>query len=319
MAIPTASFVDSSKSSHLICPRHAVLLGSLAILALATIDLATVAASSTLPDWSGQWEIVGATPGPTGGFEESLDQVLKEMQWSPPNKPEVQARVDQIVASEKKAYEAIQHGANAPATTTGPTCTFGFPTIMLDSPLMFEILPTPKETVLIFSGREVRHVYTDGRPHTGKDDLWPTPWGDSIGHWEGQTLVIDTIAVKSPFTIAGPDSIPIMAMGGIGQVVLITYLSSEAHFIERIRMVDKDHLENQMTVIDPHNLAAPWSLTRTYHRVPHVKRMIYEDCEGEDRNPLINGHYTLAPPPSSSAPQSSPAPNNASPAQSPTK
>lgn len=319
MAIPSTDRANCFRSCRFLYWFSAVLLLCLVVIGMAAMDFATRAASSTLPDWSGQWEIVGATPSATGGFEESLAKVLKEMQWSPPNRPEVQAKVDQIVASERKTYEAIQHGADASATTTGPTCTFGFPAIMLDSPLMFEVLATPKETVLIFSGREVRHIYTDGRPHTAKEDLWPTPWGDSIGHWEGQTLVIDTIAVKSPFTIAGPEFTPILAMGGIGHVVLITYVSSQAHFIERMRMIDKDHLEVQMIIIDPVDFTAPWRLTRTYHRVPHVNRMIYEDCEGEDRNPVIDGHYTLAPPPSSRAPQPTPTSQSNPAAKSATK
>ena len=164
--------------------------------------VATMGASSGMPDWSGQWENIGATPDATGGFNQSLDDVLKKMQWGPPNKPELQARVDKIVASERKRLEAISRGED-PGGVDAKACTFGFPLIMLDSPLMFEVLPTPKETTLIFSSREIRHVYTDGRPHTPKDELWATPWGDSIGHWEGQTLVIDTIAVEISFCFFG--------------------------------------------------------------------------------------------------------------------
>jgi len=277
--------------------------------------VAAMGASAGLPDWSGQWEIAGGTPNASGGFEHSLDEVLKMMEWGPPNKPEVQARVDQIVAMERQYYEAIQRGTD-PGGILGPTCTFGFPTVMLDSPLMFEILPTPKETVLIFSGREIRHVYTDGRPHTPKEDLWATPWGDSIGHWEGQTLVIDTIAVKSPFKGVPPEMMIIFAVGE-GEARAITYLSPQAHFVERIRMPDKDHLENEMTIIDPANLTAPWHLSRTYRRVANLHRMVYEDCEGEDRNPVVNGHYTLAPPASSPPPLPAPAPKNAPSAKSP--
>jgi hypothetical protein len=154
-------------------------------------------ASTGLPDWRGQWEIVGVTPSADGGFAESLDMVLREMQWGPPNSPEVQAKVDKIVAQEEKQMEAMRRGVDPGGAVRA--CTFGFPSLMLDSPLMFEILTTPEETALIFSSREIRHVYTDGRPHTPTDELWATPWGDSIGHWEGTTLVIDTIAVKSPF------------------------------------------------------------------------------------------------------------------------
>jgi hypothetical protein len=258
---------------------------------------ASLPAQTRMPDWSGQWEIVGAAPSVSGGFQDPLDRVLKEMQWSPPNKPEVQAKVNQIDAQERKRIEAIKRGEEV--AVTGPTCTFGFPMIMIDSPLMFEIMPTPKETALIFSGREVRHVYTDGRQHTPKDELWPTPWGDSIGHWEGDTLVIDTIDVKSPFPDTGPDFLPVLAAGGeAGQALLVTYLSSQAHFMERIRMVDKDHLEDQMTIIDPADFTEPWHLRRAYERVAHIDRMVYESCEGEgeDRNPIVNGRYTIAPP-----------------------
>jgi len=95
---------------------------------------------------------VGKRWGDTGrdrGFNQSLDQVLKTLQWGPPNKPEVQARVDRIVTMEHKRLEAIARGEDPGGAARA--CTFGYPAIMLDSPLMFEVLPTPKETTLIFS------------------------------------------------------------------------------------------------------------------------------------------------------------------------
>jgi hypothetical protein len=254
-------------------------------------------AQSGLPDWSGQWEIIGSIPSATGGFQQSLDEALGALrQWGPPPyKPDIRAMVEQAEAFlEKRDQETLKNG---PSGVTRPQCTFGYPLIMLFSPLMFEVLPTPKETVLIFSGREVRHVYTDGRPHTGREDLWPTYWGDSIGRWAGQTLIIDTIAVQS--AIVGPELpvIPIIAFGGdANESKSVAVLSQKAHFIERIRMTG-DQLEDRMTIIDPVAFSAPWHISRTYRRVAHVHRMIYEDCEGEDRNPIINGRYTLAPPP----------------------
>jgi hypothetical protein len=91
----------------------------------------------------------------------------------------------------------------------------------------------------------------------------------------------------------------------------ITILSPQARFTERIRMLDKDHLEDRMTVIDPASFTAPWHVNRTYQRVTHIHRMVYEDCEGEDRNPVVNGRFTLAPPPSSTTPRPATAPNSA--------
>jgi len=249
-------------------------------------------ATARLPDWSGQWENVGATPSPDGGFYEPLERVLKELQWAPPLKPEARAAVDKVVAAQRKAIEAMRKGIDPGGAVTA--CTFGYPTIMLESPLMFEILPTPKETALIFSSREIRHVYTDGRAHPGKDDLWPTPWGDSIGRWEGQTLVVDTIAVKSAFP--GREGSAVIAFGGIEETQMIAFLSTEARFSERIRMLDNGQLEDQMTIVDPVNLTAPWHMTRAYRRVERIQRMVYEDCEGEERNPIVDGKFTLTPP-----------------------
>jgi hypothetical protein len=267
--------------------------------AAALLGASTLAVSASaqgppkLPDWSGQWENVGATPSPDGGFYEPLDQVLKELEWSPPSKPEVQAAVDKIVAVQRKAMDAMRKGIDPGGAVTA--CSFGYPALMIESPLMFEILPTPKETALIFSSREIRHVYTDGREHPGKDDLWPTPWGDSVGHWEGDTLVIDTVAVKSAFP--GRDGISVNAFGGIEEMQTVALLSPDARFVERIRMLDKDHLEDRITIVDPQNLTEPWHLRRTYQRVTHIHRMVYEDCEGEERYPIVDGKFTLTPAP----------------------
>ncbi len=273
-----------------------VLLAAALLIGWLVTTSATMGASSpsNLPDWSGEWQQVGATPNPDGGFDDSLKKVLTEMDWSPPMKTALQGKIDKIDAAERKEMEAVLHGANPGGAMVA--CTFGYPAIMLDSPLMFEAVVSPKETVLVFSSRETRTIYTDGRAHPGKDDLWATAWGDSIGHWEGQTLVIDTIAVQAPSGFGSHNGTPILAFGGIEQSLLITYLSPQAHFVERLRMIDKNHLQDQMTVIDPVNFTKPWHLSRTYERVTTIDRMVYEDCEGYDRNPLVNGHFTIAPP-----------------------
>jgi hypothetical protein len=248
-----------------------------------------------LPDWSGQWENVGAIPSPDGGFYQSLEQVLSELEWDPPLKREAQAEVDRVVAAQHEAMAAMRQGIDPGGAVRA--CTFGYPTLMIESPLMFEVLPTPKETALIFSSREVRHVYTDGRDHPSGGDLWPTRWGHSIGHWEGQTLVIDTVAVKSAFP--GRENPTVLAFGGIEDSQMIAMLSRDAHFVERIRMLDDGRLEDRITIDDPAMLTEPWHLTRLYQRVVNIDRMVYEDCEGEERNPIVDGRFTLTPPPAS--------------------
>lgn len=279
--------------------RRKLTLAATLLLGCGMAIATTTSQSTRPPDWSGQWENVGATPDATGGFNESLDQVLKQMEWSPPLNAATKAKVDAMQARQRKRLDAIAHGVDPGGAFTA--CTFGYPGLMLDTPLMFEVLITPEETALIFSSREIRHIYTDGRQHTPKDDLWATPWGDSIGHWEGQTLVMDTIAVKDPY--GPPDGGgAVSAFGDVEGFLTIGILTQQAHFIERMRMIDKGHLEDQMTIIDPANLTAPWHMRRTYERVQHIHRMVYEDCEGEERNPVVNGHFTVSPPPAPSPP-----------------
>ena len=303
----------------MILRKHALAVALL--LACAVACAAATGAPGKLPDWSGQWENVGGTPDASGGFNQSLERVLKIMQWSPPLNAATKAKVDAMQAKERARLAAVARGENPADAFTA--CTFGYPGIMLDTPLMFEVLITPKETALIFSSREIRIIYTDGRQHPGKGDLWATTWGDSIGHWEGQTLVMDTIAVKSAY--GGPDSgSSVSAFGDVEGFLTIGILTQQAHFIERMRMIDPGHLEDQMTIIDPANLTAPWHMKRTYERVAKIHRMVYEDCEGEDRNPIVDGKFTLAPPPDekqqrgpepSSAPEPAPAQQSSAPKQ----
>jgi hypothetical protein len=125
---------------------------------------------------------------------------------------------------------------------------------------------------------------------------------------------MDTIAVKGAY--GGPESgSSVSAFGDVEGFLTIGILTQQARFIERMRMIDPGHLEDQMTIIDPANLTAPWHMRRTYERVQHIRRMVYEDCEGEERNPIVNGKFTLAPPPSETQ-QPAPAPTNATPSPS---
>ena len=64
-----------------------------------------------------------------------------------------------------------------------------------------------------------------------------------------------------------------------------------------IGRTERDRPILRMTITDPANLTAPWQMTRTYRRETHIDRMVHEDCEGEERNPIVDGKFTLAPPP----------------------
>lgn len=132
---------------------------------------------------------------------------------------------------------------------------WGFP-VMMNAAAPVQFLITPEEVLVVNAYRDVRHIYTDGRKHPAPDDLWPTVWGDSIGHWEGDTLVVDTIAVRNPnayFHGAPP-------------------LSDDAHYVERIRMTGPNRLEDDFVIEDPATLSKPW-----------IAKVVYQPAEGFDR------------------------------------
>jgi len=105
--------------------------------------------------------------------------------------------------------------------------------------------------------------------------------GDSIGHWEGDTLVIETVArlANDALAIASP----------------LSKVSEHAKFTERLRLVSPDVLEDEMTIEDPVALARPWTVKIRYRRVTDLDRMTNYDCEENDRNPVVDGQLTVAP------------------------
>ena len=113
-----------------------------------------------------------------------------------------------------------------------------------------EVMQT-KDKVTFFSelNDAMRRVYLDGRKPSAKvlDD--PTYAGYSTGHWEGDTLVVDTVALHTQSFIEG-----------------FTPHSEEMTVHERIRLVDPTLMEDRITVTDPKALTKPWETVKTYRK-----------------------------------------------------
>jgi hypothetical protein len=82
----------------------------------------------------------------------------------------------------------------------------------------------------------------------------------------------------------------------IASTALPAPFSEQVHITERIHALDKNTLEDQMTIIDPATLAHPWVLTIKYHRVSNMPYLVDRECTENDRNPVVNGKFTIAPP-----------------------
>jgi hypothetical protein len=122
------------------------------------------------------------------------------------------------------------------------TCTPpGLPRIYLH-PFPMQIVQAPGEVILLFEYDSIRHqIFTDGRPHdTTLGPLW---MGDSIGHWEGDTLVADTVNFNDKTWLDR-----------------IGHPHSDAlHVVERIRRKDHERLVDDITIEDPKAYTKPWT------------------------------------------------------------
>ena len=118
----------------------------------------------------------------------------------------------------------------------------GVPRIYLQ-PFPLQIVQTPKEAVILYEyDHTVRHVFTDGRKHP--EDLTATYMGDSIGRWDGDTFVVDTVGFndKSWLDRAGRPH------------------SDQLHVIERFQRMNQNDLEIDITIEDAKALAKPWNV-----------------------------------------------------------
>jgi hypothetical protein len=238
-----------------------------------------IAAFAKLPDWSGIWEL-DAFAGQADGQQFSAEgqRRLKEYAAAlrPSFTPEYQAKYEGI---RKKIVAVIAADPAHPPVTHDPLC--GPPPFPATStPGMYQWRVTPEETTFISTVGAVRTIYTDGRSHPPKDELWPTLMGDSIGHWEGDTLAVDTIATRRR-----------LYMGEL--TGFFVPMSDQLHFTERIRMLDHDHMQIEYTVEDPVALTKPIHAVIVHTRVTDFNRMIEEtDCEQNERDPVVNGRFT---------------------------
>ena len=180
-------------------------------------------------DWSGVWELDWQHSG-LGGVRGAS---------APKLTPVSQGKLDAYRAAQKQGENEQGQQANCVPP--------GMPQIMTQ-PYPVEFLFTPgKVTIAIEAYSQMRRVFMDGRKHPEDPDL--TFQGHSIGHWDGDTLVIDSIGFIPTSQISM----------GIGH-------SDQMHIVEHIRKVSADTMTIETTIIDPKVLQEPWTVNRTYKR-----------------------------------------------------
>jgi hypothetical protein len=185
-----------------------------------------------LPDWSGVWN------------PKISDQDAQIKTNPPPWTSKAAAQIEHMFAEEK---------AGRPPPIFVECLPEAMPSWMLVTHNAMEFLFTPGRVTILgeSDGNRLRRIYTDGRPHP--DDPDPTFHGHSVGHWEGDTLVVDTVGIRPQTYIAVSEAAGVPNNGDL-------------HIVERIHLAAPDILHDDLEIIAPKVLTQPWKTTRIYFR-----------------------------------------------------
>jgi hypothetical protein len=234
------------------------------LLLLAPAAYAQLPKFDDLPDWSGAWAMQGGTIFDQGTWTGGGGAITVGSRAHPPYNKEWEAIYTRHVEM-KDRFEF-------PDTNTFCGIPAGFPRVFnLPDPVEFVVRPE-QVWILTENGPNVARIYTDGRPHL--EDPWGTYTGDSVGHWEGDTLVFTTIGTKG-----WRDRDMILDRSGL-------VLSDAAHITTRMRKTNPMTMEVKMTIEDPKALTKPWVVTKTFRKLPAGTRLFDYGCAENNRNPV---------------------------------
>ena len=126
-----------------------------------------------------------------------------------------------------------------------------------------KVIQTPGLVVMLFeSYHSFRQIFTDGRPLPDNPD--PAWFGYSVGKWEGDTLVVNTVGINDKTWLDD---------GGHPH-------SDALHVIERFRRPDFGHIEVQVTIDDPKAYSKPWTVKIPWELLPDTDLLDWV-CENE--------------------------------------
>jgi hypothetical protein len=202
----------------------------------------TYAALARLPDWSGWWAYSGRN---------AADDFART---PPPFKPEV------LEAARARAARAA--ASPDPLRYCRPWTFAGLSGNFTEA---LEILFTPNRVTVTNERGLIRRIYTDGQPPPADPDLTNT--GLSLGHWEGQTLVVETTSINPRAVYAR--GVP---------------LGANAKITERISLKDPSTLEFDVVTVAPEIMTAPDRRTWLYKRMAKTRGNEISFCSDNDRS-----------------------------------
>jgi hypothetical protein len=222
-----------------------------------TLQMVAPAGVHAEPDLSGVW------------LPDANDQKRQETANMPPWKPDILEQVQHLVAEEK---------AGRPFLVLSHCLPHGMPSWMLMTHNAFELLVTPGRITMLgeVDGNRMRRIYMDGRKPPEDPDL--SLHGYSIGHWDGDTLVIDTTSIVPQAYIAISEAVGIPNNG-------------DMHIVEHIHLAEPNIMHDDLEITAPNVLTTTWKTTRIFRRYPERHFEVTEgECEQEDLVPGKDEH-----------------------------
>ena len=222
---------------------------------------------STEREWTGVWVLKGESLD--GRPYSARSNVKKPGQPElPPHQGEIAAKALEKLLTPAYAakYQAAKQDQvkGKPVDPTAACLPQGMPNIMY-GPFAMEIVLAPTQMNFFSEWNEqTRHIYIGEEKHPA--DLMPTYNGHSIAHWDGDTLVVDTIGIR-PETWLQEEGM---------------HHSDKLHIVERFHLVPPDLLQDDMTMEDPEALTQPWHGPILFRKKPDLQTMEYV-CEENNR------------------------------------
>ena len=134
-------------------------------------------------------------------------------------------------------------------------------------PVPFEIVQTTKKTIILYeSNHAFRIIPTDGKSHP--QDLDPTYMGDSVGHWEGETFVVDVIGFNDKTWLPGAGH----------------FHTEDLHVVERFKRNPNDTISYEATMEDPKVLEKPWTYRLILRHPPRDERIMEAECSENNQD-----------------------------------
>ncbi len=202
--------------------------------------------SGPAPRWPDGRINLGAAPGESGLWERRNEHlVINPQSYQAAATKTARVHIDTVPLQPwARALTNERHAialASEPYTRCKPS---GGPRQFM-SPYGLEIVQFPElQRIYIFNisnAQSYRAIYMDGRPHPER--LTPSPLGHSVGRWEGDTLVVDSVGFTEDFWM-NRDGLP---------------HTSRLHLTERLTRTDFDTLNYEVTIDDPGAYTAPWT------------------------------------------------------------